>query len=700
MILPPGCHRLPLLSGVTEPAEYRVAPVAKPTRSRVPVIPHRPLFWSIEGVWLFYVMAAVAVAIFLRGVMSHVAIWSRGEAGARARLTRRDLGRLLLDGVLGLRIVRGDASAGVMHGLLMWGFLGLFAATTLAAVDHYLMAFLQGTTYLVFSIGADISGVMLVTGILFALCRRYVQRVERLENRRGDLVMLLWLLAVAFSGFMVEGLRLAIQAPPWAEWSFAGLATTLAYGTPSHGTSLYPLLWWGHAALSLALIAAIPYTKLFHTLAAPASIYVADQPPLGLREGATGKEAFSQRELVFLDACTRCGRCVEVCPSAGAGEPFSPRGIVVGARSDLWREHGPAQGLQRLVQRIDPGGSPALDAASSWYCTTCLACVAACPVYAAPPHVVCEVRRRIVEEGTGVPSNLTRALELLYKYANPWEASKKKRARWSKDLDIPNLSREGGQDRLLYFVGCTTALDTRAQKLALAFARILTHAGVSFGTLGKKEPCCGAIAYSAGEIGLFEEQLERSVSLFERHGIREVVTSSPHCFHTFQNEYPLVNAPGPEDKGGGFAARHYVQLLDELVQKGSLRFESSLGLKVTYHDPCFLGRHNQIYDAPRRVIRSIPGVELLEMAHAGPTSLCCGGGGGRVWQEELEGDQKMSERRIREARAVGADFVVTACPLCLIMLDDARKTAELEDSLQVIDLNELVDMALRDRTEQ
>lgn len=304
-----------------------------------------------------------------------------------------------------------------------------------------------------------------------------------------------------------------------------------------------------------------------------------------------------------------------------------------------------------------------------------------------------------MEDGTQVPLLLSQTLEKLYKYNNPWEASKKNRAKWSQDLEISDLTKTGEEDPLCYFVGCTTALDTRAQDLARSFARILKHAGVPFGTLGKNEPCCGDIARRVGEDGLFEEQMESCLALFGRNNIRRVVTSSPHCFHTFRNEYPTFQALRPPDEKVHFDVRHYTQVIGELVSEGSIRFEKRLNIKVTYHDPCYLGRHNRVYDEPRKVIRSIPGIELVEMSHNRANSLCCGGGGGRMWQQDLDSKIKMSEIRIREAAETGAQIVITACPLCLIMLEDARKTASLEDTLRVMDLNELVVMALGLRSE-
>ncbi len=659
------------------------------------MVPEREYFWQIASPGLFYILAALAVGLFLLGVWRRVAVWSRGVKSRDVGSVREAFFRLLVDGVLGRRIFKADRAAGLMHLLIFWGFLALFAGTLLLAVDHYIAPFLTGSVYLVYSACLELAGLMVVIGLLWALVRRYVQRVPRLERRAEDLLVVLWLLAAAFSGFLVEGARLSLQNPAWSGWSFAGRWAGVLLFSPS---ALYPVLWWIHALLSLGLIATFPYTKLFHALAAPVSIALKDQPLLAVPADAGDSESqsYSFREMAFMDACTRCGLCVEVCPSAGAGEPFKPRDFILWARENLRKRRDP---LKRFV----PGGMRAdkeilsvsgFDAERIWHCTTCRACLEVCPVYVATPDAMRVERAKVVEEGVRVPASITGTLEKLFKYNNPWEASKKRRTAWSEGLEIPEFAKNKQAEGLCYFVGCTTSLETRAQGLARAFSRILAQAGAPFGTLGKKEPCCGDIARRLGEAGLYEEQMEDCLKLFRTRGISDVVTSSPHCYHTFRNDYPAFRSRQSEKHRVDIRVRHYSQVLWDFVRSGAIRPDKTLSLTATYHDPCYLGRYNGIYDAPREVLRAVPGLRLVEMPHSGPNSLCCGGGGGRMWQEDLDADQKMSEIRIREAAATGAEVLITACPLCLIMLEDARKTAGFEDTLKVLDLNELLLQAL------
>ena len=642
------------------------------------MIPHRPMFWHIEYVWLFYVLAAVAGGLFLAGVAAHVWVWKRAARSFRIPFSQEAVKKTLVDTLLGRRVFQGDMAAGAMHFLLFWGFLSLFIGTLLLAAHHYVHPFLIGSLYLGFSMAMEIGGAMLMLGLLWAIFRRYIQRIPRLETTKEDALVVAWLVLVVLSGFVVEGLRMAFQHPQWGGWSFVGncIGNLL---TISASESLYPYLWWVHTLLALGLIAVIPFTKLFHLIGAPASLYVQNTPKTPLAPEDETVETLDLADLVFFDACMRCGRCVEVCPSAGAGEPFAPRDFVQAMRLRLWMEYSPF-GDVRFLSR----GHEKKMAERIWYCTTCRACLEVCPIYGATFEAIRKMRAVAIEEGTQVPQILIQTLDKLYRYNNPWEASKKKRAAWAKELDLVDLTKTEKETELCYFVGCTTSFDTRAQEIARSFSWILQKAGINFGILGKKEPCCGDIARRVGEIGLFHEQVDACLKLFSNYGIEHVVTSSPHCFHTFQNEYP--EAP--------FKARHYTQVLHDLIVQRKMEFEKKLEVTVTYHDPCYLGRYNRIFDEPREVIRAIPGIRLVEMAHHGPDSLCCGGGGGRMWQEDLDGETKMSEIRIKEAHATGAQILITACPLCLIMLEDARKTSGLEEELRVMDLNELVAEAM------
>jgi len=654
--------------------------------------PERTFFWKIGDIWVFYVIAGLASALFFFGIAAHIFVWLKGAPKGKFAYSREALKQTILDTFSGRRIFRGDLSAGIMHLFIFSGFVILFVGTSLLAIHEYVYPYLKGNPYLVFEGSMEIGGGLLLAGIFWALVRRYIQRVPRLERRLEDVVVPVWLLVVVSSGFVLEGMRLASQKPSWGQWSFVGSWISMLIPNATAESS-YPYFWWSHALLSLGFIAIIPFTKLFHMLGAPAAFYLhrssdgseeispalpdVAEVPSNTEEAPLdfGETPLTLGEAVFYDACMRCGRCSQVCPSTGAGEPFAPREFVQAARHALWR----GSSLLGDIQFLNTSQPPEDKAA--WYCTTCAACLEVCPVYGAAFKVVSKRRGALVMEGKEVPDLMNQTLERLFNYDNPWVASKRERVAWTKGLEIPILKRGAKDERLCYFVGCTTSFDARAQGIAGSFSSILKRAGVNFGILGEKEPCCGDIARVVGEAGLYLEKMEGCLDLFNQYDIKEVVTSSPHCFHTFLNEY----SERP------FEVRHYALVLRELLADGRLKIEKPVNATVTYHDPCYLGRHNRIFEEPREIIRSIPGIKLIEMDHHGPDSLCCGGGGGRMWQgQELRGEARMGEIRIREARETGAEIVITACPLCLIMLEDASKTVGVDRELKVMDLNELV----------
>ena len=284
--------------------------------------PYRIMFWQIEDAWIFYVLAGLATGFFLAGVAAHIRVWKKNARSLEIPLSREALKRTILDTFLGRRVLQGDIAAGIMHLFLFWGFLSLFIGTSLLAVHHYLLPLLEGTTYLVFSLAMEVGGLMLLAGIMWTLIRRYIQRVPRLERRWEDALVPAWFLLVALSGFILEGLRLASQHPLWGAWSFVGWWMGGLF-SDSTAEALYPYLWWGHTLLSLCFIAVIPFTTLFHILGAPAVIYFQGSPRPTVLDVEEGAGEFDLGDSVFFDACMRCGRCVEACPSAGASEPFS-----------------------------------------------------------------------------------------------------------------------------------------------------------------------------------------------------------------------------------------------------------------------------------------------------------------------------------------------------------------------------------------
>jgi Fe-S oxidoreductase len=314
-----------------------------------------------------------------------------------------------------------------------------------------------------------------------------------------------------------------------------------------------------------------------------------------------------------------------------------------------------------------------------WDCTTCNTCTDRCPKEVNPMEVVVGLRSAVVEGGRAVPSTAKVALQSVFNQGNPLTFSGEDRAEWVGDMEVRLLSDEPGAE-YLYYVGCTPSYDPRIQPISRALARIFGQAGVDFGILGAEEGCCGSEVRRLGEEGLFEMLVEDNVELWEEHGIKKLVATSPHCYNAFVKDYPQ----------DGFEALHYTQLVAQLVEEERLSFTGELDKTVTYHDPCYLGKHNQIFDAPRSILQSIPGLKFVEMDRSREKSLCCEGGGGRMWLEGTNIEERLAHQRIDEALGVGAEILATACPFCVLTLEDAVKIRGLEEQIQVADIMELL----------
>lgn len=362
--------------------------------------------------------------------------------------------------------------------------------------------------------------------------------------------------------------------------------------------------------------------------------------------------------LLSLDYCYQCCRCSGVCPLSFSSE-FRPRKFMLAAQFDR---------------------AKLLESDLLWQCTTCAACISVCPQEVKPPDVITSLRSRRVETGL-IPQGAAEALENIYRRNNPWGLPKSERARWAEGLQLRRFER--GME-WLWFVGCAPSYDPRNQKVAKALLEIFQHAGLEVGFLGEEERCCGDSARRLGEEGLFQLLAEENSAQFNEVGAEKILTTSPHCYTVFSKEYPINKE-----------VRHYTQVLAELVREGKLSFREGEELTVTYHDPCYLGRHNGIYEEPRSVLAAIPGIRLVEMARNRAQSFCCGGGGGRMWIETgAKEKERLGEVRVKEALSTGAKVLVTACPFCLINLDEAIKSLDLEGSLGVLDLAELVRIRL------
>jgi Fe-S oxidoreductase/nitrate reductase gamma subunit len=661
-------------------------------------MPFRETFWNIPH-WAEigqYLLAVVTVAVFVYGVFRRVRRWRMGQPERIREPIGRRLGNLFKEALLQLRTAR-EAYPGVMHLAIFWGMLALALGTALATIDwdvtrlFFGFQFLVGHIYLIFELFLDILGLATLVGLALAAYRRYVIRPARLQAepprraRWDDGYVLGILTLIVITGYLVEGLRIAVVQPAWAQWSPVGNLIAMGLASVSEPTnrSLHLGLWILHGLAAFGFVASVPYTKLFHIVAAPLNIFFgrtrtpgALAPrPTSSSPGVASWRDLTWKQLLDVEACIRCGRCQDQCPAHASGLPLSPRDVIIKLEAHLWEPanghklHGDVVSTQEL-----------------WACTSCLACVKACPVFTDQLRAIVDLRRHLVLEGS-MDTRLQEALANLGRYGNSFGQSERARAKWTQTIEpkVKDARREPVE--YLWFVGDYASYNANLAGITQKTQDVLRHAGLDFGILYDAERNAGNDARRVGEEGLFEMLRDKNLAALSKCEYRVIVTTDPHTYNALKNEY------GPE-LGDGRPILHIAELLEQLISSGKLHLSRKLDGKVTYHDPCYLGRYNGVYDAPRRLIRAT-GCELVEMPRHADRSYCCGAGGGRIWMDEGEVNERPSESRIREAAGLaGVRRFVVACPKDVTMYQDALKTTGQEARLNVQDIVELVHEAL------
>ncbi len=667
-------------------------------------MPFRETFWNIPH-WAEigqYVLGLLTILVFAYGVFRRVKRWRMGQPAFRLDQIGKRLGSVLVDAFAQVRTAQ-DSYAGIMHLTIFWGMMALFIGTALATVDwdvtHLFFGFqiLINGVYILYEMILDIFGLLLLTGLGMAVYRRYFIRPLRLQPAttwqnaltqnfdRDDAYTLVMLTLITLSGYFVEGLRIAVDKPEWASWSPVGNALSswfIATGDPTN-RALHLTLWTIHILVAFVLIASIPYTKLFHILAAPLNIFFRTLQPAGaLTPGRSDEQVgvkewrdFTWKQILDFEACVRCGRCQDNCPAFASGASLSPRDLIISLKTHLWESpnghnlHGDVISPQEL-----------------WACTSCRACVQVCPVYVDHLASIVDMRRYLVNEGE-VDALLQKTLANLGRYGNSFGQSERMRAKWTQPIQplIKDARKEAVE--YLWFVGDYASYHVMFSDITRKTAQVFQKADLDFGILYDAERNTGNDVRRVGEEGLFESLVEKNTAAMDKCKYNAIITTDPHSYNTLKNEYSA--------NGNHRLVFHYTELLDQLIASGKLQFNRKLDYKVTYHDPCYLGRYNGIYDAPRRVIRAL-GCDLIEMPRHGDRAFCCGAGGGKIWMEEQpEVKERPAESRVREAAGIPAvSILVTTCPKDLVMFRDAVKSAGLEGKIVVRDLIELVDEAL------
>lgn len=667
---------------------------------------------------VMYCLFLVSGVVMLHGLYRHLKRYGIGlREFFKLALTdfRTKVKRFLKFG-LGQRKVVNEESGGIMHGALFFGFLMLLTYTTLIFIqDDFLLklfgiTYLQGNLYLTLEFLGDVLGTAFVVGLLIAVYRRYVMRLDRLETTWDDGFVLGMLIWIGVSGFLLEALRFVCSGQagacgqndiqnfwPWASFSPVGGALGRLLGMTGlqavGAWQLYQGFWWLHMASVMFLIAAVPYTKLVHVFTSGANVAMAPvklmgrlSTPFNLQKMLeTGQvetppnfrktSDFTPLQLLALDACTNCGRCQAACPAYASGRDLSPRLVV----QDLSRE-------MRLGDGGDVLSKGVVRETELWACTMCNACVAECPVLIDQVGYITEFRRTLVSESKLDPKKRA-FLENVGRNGNPFGLPGSDRQTWLADLGVPTLAQKPGAE-YLYWVGCQSSYDPRGRGVAKAMVKIMKAAKVDFAVLGSEEACTGEPVRRMGEEGRFQELVMRNVETFNKYSVKKVIVHCAHCFNTFRNEYP--------EFGANFEVVHHSQLIARLLSEGRLKLGRFEG-EVTYHDPCNLGRMNGVFDAPREVLESLEGLELTEMKRSKMAGFCCGGGGANMWYEVPE-KKKVSVIRLEEARRTGAKTLAVACPFCITMFDDAANAIGT-DGLRVRDIAEIVADSLEAQSE-
>ena len=691
----------------------------------------RKTYWLIGPVQkaVFYFLATLTVLVLAIGVYQRFARYAEGTEDWFDRLD--DLpGRV----VSAAKIVASnekqfnrDLVGGLMHAFILWGFLTLLIATTILFIDidFYRIvvgdSFFVGDFYLSYSLVTDALGLLFVVGLAIALWRRYVTRNDRLwgKHTNWEDAFLVWsLFLIGLGGFLLEGLRiLGADFPAHETVSFVGWATAL--GLQGIGMdaamvrTVYPIAWWSHTLLAFVFLAAIPYAKPFHMISSFANIVARDEKAGARLPGvpsdldatnAESMEDFTWKEMLDQDACTKCGRCSSVCPANASGRPLDPRDVILDLKE--YRESLDAGGDTEEI--IADGG--VIDTETMESCMACMACMDACPVEIEHLKSFTRLNRQLVDQGDVRPQ-IQDVFQNVMTKGNTFGDSPSDRGDWADELDFEVTDAREESVDYLWYVGDYPSYDERNKKVARSLAKIFEHADVDVGILYEDEVYDGNDIRRIGEEFLFVEQAGTLVDTFEECDYDTIVCTDPHSYNTFKNEYPEVDfeefaddpmmefaIEGYWNADGDIDVHHWTQTVEELVDSNALGLSGTeLDYTVTYHDPCHLGRFNDEYEAPRELVRAT-GCDLHEMPRNRENSFCCGGGGGGLWMD-LEEETKPSEERLREAlndteAGDAIEKFVVACPMCMTMYEDGRKTGGFEEDIEIVDVAELIVEAL------
>ena len=671
---------------------------------------HRTVFGNIPGplVFAFYVLLPMLIVYGAWVFSLRVKNWERGGPDNRSTTAKNAKKRAknLRQGLYMQTLLR-EPGAGIMHSMMYFSFVVLLGVTTTLEIDHQVpeaLKFLEGGVYQGFAFIGDLAGLFFTISIVWAILRRYGPRAFRpyrirIKSKPEHAMILGTFLAISITGYGAEAFRIALEGTPdYEQWSFIGYPlATLVDGSGS--LAGWHQGWWiAHVFSFVVFLVLLPTTMLRHIFTSPLNMYLSekDRPKGAMKEmpnlletdletfGVAKIEEFTWKQLLDTDSCTMCGRCTSVCPANATGKPLDPREIVLKTGEVMALTGSPQVSPPLSVDAEIPVPSNWMfDRVTSeelWACTSCRACDEICPVNIEILDKILDMRRYLSLMESDFPSELGQAYRGMENQMNPWGLGQGERADWAKDADVKVID---GTDPLeaeyLYWVGCAGSFDDKNKKVSQALSKLLNRANVSFAILGPAENCTGDSARRTGNEYIFQLLAMQNIETLNNMGVKKIITQCPHCFNTLANEYPQL--------GGHYEVIHHSEFLEDLIEEGHLDMRhASLDERVVYHDACYLGRHNDVYLAPRKVIGSLGGVQVLEAEKNGTKSMCCGAGGGRFWMEEDTG-KNVNVERSQQLLATGASRIATACPFCYVMIDDGVKGEGVdEDEVVVADI--------------
>ncbi|MDJ1474686.1 (Fe-S)-binding protein [Bacillus sp. LS15-K4] len=661
------------------------------------------------------------------------------QLGKKIEFDRRFKERwdLLKVNVFGQKKLLKDKKSGIIHVMFFYGFILVqfgaidFVWKGLAPGSHLPL----GPLYSAFTFFQEIVTLVILIAVFWAFHRRYVEKLVRLKRNFKSGLVLIFIGGLMISVLLGNGMGIIWHGEElsWSEPIASAIAYVFSGINETAAISVFYFSWWVHLLILLTFLVYVPQSKHAHLIAGPVNVFFGRLSNPGKLEkidfedetqetfGVGKIEDFRQNQLIDLYACVECGRCTNMCPATGTGKMLSPMDLILKLRDHL-TDKGAAvtskapwvpvvafnntQGNQLAMMAAGKGQQESaattlaydpsligdvITEEEIWACTTCRNCEDQCPVMNEHVDKIIDLRRYLVLTEGKMDAEAQRAMTNIERQGNPWGLNRKERETWRQgddEVTVPTVkekSKAGEEFEYLFWVGSMGSYDNRSQKIAISFAKLMNEAGISFAILGNKEKNSGDTPRRLGNEFVFQEMATKNIEEFEKAGVKKIVTIDPHAYNTFKNEYP--------DFGLQAEVYHHTELLAQWVKEGRLKPVHAIEETVTYHDSCYLGRYNEVYEAPRDILKAIPGVNLVEMARNRETGMCCGAGGGLMWMEETAGS-RINVARTEQALAVEPSIIGTGCPYCLTMISDGTKAKEVEEKVQTLDVTEILERSV------